>query len=302
MQARLNEKIKFRESFRPFAPAVLRERVAQYFDLDEPSPYMLLVAAVKSADEPDDGNAAGFGDRLRAVRSALPAVTHVDRSARVQTVDERENPRFHRLLRAFEERTGCAVLVNTSFNVRGEPPVCSVADAYRCFMRTGMDYLVVGDYLIDKREQPPLAPEVVARRSSIAEDYERIDRSPRALRRFGFTMAIVLGIATALTFRRYPAVALGLVIAGALLSVAAQFAPAQLAMVHRIWIKLSLAMGWVMTRVILTLVFFLVVTPVGLLQRLVGKRAFEVAFRTSENTYWKPREAPFERESYERQF
>ena len=303
MQARLNEKIKFRESFRPFAPAVLRERVADYFALDQPSPYMLLVAPVKSADDAADGNAAGFGDRLRAVRSAIPAVTHVDRSARVQTVDERENPRFHSLLRAFEERTGCAVLVNTSFNVRGEPPVCSVADAYRCFMRTGMDYLVLGDYLVDKRQQPPLAADPVTRsRSSIAEDYERIDRSPRALRRFGFTLAIVFTIAAALLFRRYSNAALGFAIAAVLLAAAAQFAPAQLAIVHRIWIKLSLAMGWVMTRVILTLVFFLVVTPVGLVQRLAGKRAFEVAFRTAENTYWKPRETAFDRESYERQF
>ena len=303
MQARLNEKIKFRESFRPFAPAVLRERVADYFELEEPSPYMLLVAPVKSADQTPGGDAAGFGDRLRAVRSAIPAVTHVDHSARVQTVDERENPRFHSLLRAFEQRTGCAVLVNTSFNVRGEPPVCSVADAYRCFLRTGMDYLVLGDYLIDKRQQPPLAPEPVTRsRSSIAEDYERIDRSPSALRRFGFTLAIVLAIATAFTFRRYPNVALTFAIASVLLGVAAQFAPAQLAAVHRVWIKLSLAMGWVMTRVILTLVFFLVVTPVGLLQRLVGKRAFDVAFRTHENTYWKPRETAFDRASYERQF
>ena len=303
MQARLNEKIKFRESFRPFAPAVLRERVGDYFELNESSPYMLLVAPVKSAAEPAAQDDKGFGARLRSVQSAIRAVTHVDGSARVQTVDARENPRFHALLRAFEKRTGCAVLINTSFNVRGEPPVCTVADAYRCFMRTGMDYLVLGNYLIDKRQQPPLAVQQVrGSRSAIAEEYERLDRSPRALRKFGFTMSIVLAIVAAFTFRRWPIAALVLVSAAAFLAIAAQFLPTTLAGFHRVWIKLSLALGWVMTRVILTLVFFLVVTPVGLVQRLAGKRAFDVAFRTSENTYWKPRQTPFERAAYERQF
>ncbi|CAA9210411.1 MAG: Nodulation protein nolO [uncultured Chthoniobacterales bacterium] len=303
MQRRLNEKIKFRESFRPFAPAVLRERVAEYFELDEPSPYMLLVAPVKAAVESSVDDSAGFGDRLRAVRSPIPAVTHVDQSARIQTVDVRENPRFHALLRAFEQRTGCGVLINTSFNVRGEPPVCAVEDAYRCFMRTGMDYLVLGNLLIDKRQQQPLpaAPPPTAR-SWIADDYERIDRSPRALRRFGFTMGIVAGVITALLIRRYPAVAMTTGVVAVLFAAAGQFAPTSLAAIHRIWMQISLAMGWVMTRVILTLVFFLVLTPVGLLQRLAGKRAFEVAFRTPENTYWKGRETPFERESYERQY
>ena len=303
MQARLNEKIKFRESFRPFAPAVLRERVSEYFELAEPSPYMLLVAQVKSASEATGGNANDFGQRLRSVQSTIPAVTHVDGSARIQTVDERENSRFHALLRAFENRTGCAVLINTSFNVRGEPPVCTVADAYRCFMRTGMDYLVLGNYLIDKRRQPALPVERGApTRGWIAEQYDRIDRSPRALRRFGFTIGVVLLLVAAFTFRPYPTTAALLATVAVLLGIAAQFAPTWLAAFHRVWIKLSLALGWVMTRVILTLLFFLVVTPLGLLQRAVGKRAFEVAFRTSENSYWKPREAGFERASYERQF
>jgi len=303
MQRRLNEKIKFRESFRPFAPAVLRERVADYFELDEPSPYMLLVAPVKAAAEPTVEGATGFGDRLRSVRSPIPAVTHVDQSARIQTVDQRENPRFHGLLRAFEERTGCGVLINTSFNVRGEPPVCSVEDAYRCFMRTGMDYLVLGNYLVDKRQQPALPPDKAeSPRSAIAADYERLDRSPRALRRFGFTMSIVAIVIAALLTRRHFNAAL---VAGAVavcFSAAAQFAPGGLAPLHRVWMQLSLAMGWVMTRVILTVVFFLIVTPVGLLQRLAGKRAFDVAFQTRDPTYWKLRQTPFERASYERQF
>ena len=164
MQEKLNLKIKFRESFRPFAPAVLRERVSDYFELEESSPYMLLVAPVRficrRTDSPGrtirlDGEtangAAGFLERLKTPRSTIPAVTHVDYSARIQTVSEEENSRFYALLRAFEAQTGCAVLVNTSFNVRGEPPVCTPEEAFRCFIRTDMDFLVLGNFLIDKQ-------------------------------------------------------------------------------------------------------------------------------------------------------
>ncbi|MDX1507506.1 MAG: carbamoyltransferase [Woeseiaceae bacterium] len=157
MQSVMNLKIKYRESFRPFAPSVLWERVSDYFDLDAPSPYMLIVAPVREdlrlplSDEQD----ALFGiDKLKLERSKLPAITHVDYSARVQTVHAETNPRYHSLLRAFEQLTGCGVLVNTSFNVRGEPIVCSPTDAYRCFMRTEMDYLVMENFLLDKRQQP----------------------------------------------------------------------------------------------------------------------------------------------------
>ncbi len=153
MQRTLNLKIKFRESFRPFAPAVLEERVADVFELDRPSPYMLVVAPL--ADRPADAATVpgeGF-ERLQHVRSALPAVTHVDYSARIQTVDASTNLRFRRLIEAFDRQTGVPVLVNTSFNVRGEPIVCTPADAYRCFMATGMDHLVLGNCLLDRRLQ-----------------------------------------------------------------------------------------------------------------------------------------------------
>ncbi|HJU12079.1 MAG TPA: carbamoyltransferase [Candidatus Binataceae bacterium] len=157
MQSVMNVKIKFRESFRPFAPAVLYERVADYFELDRPSPYMALVAPIcrelRIPLEPEQDNLFGI-DKLNVPRSTIPAITHVDYSARVQTVHEETNPRFYQLLRQFEALTGCAVLVNTSFNVRGEPIVCSPEQAYRCFMRTGIDYLVLENFLLDKRTQP----------------------------------------------------------------------------------------------------------------------------------------------------
>jgi carbamoyltransferase len=156
MQSQMNLKIKFRESFRPFAPSVLRERVADYFELDCDSPYMLLVAPVRgelrrelAADEE-----RLFGiEKLNVPRSTIPAVTHVDYSARVQTVRREDNPVYYELLAAFERLTGCAVLVNTSFNVRGEPIVCAPSEAFACFMRTEMDALVLGDFVLLKSEQ-----------------------------------------------------------------------------------------------------------------------------------------------------
>ncbi|MFQ5767119.1 MAG: carbamoyltransferase C-terminal domain-containing protein, partial [Acidobacteriota bacterium] len=150
----MNLKIKFRESFRPFAPSVTTEAAGEYFDLDAESPYMLLVAAVQPARRRTHRGPPGRGlERLREIRSEIPAVTHVDYSARVQTVAARDHPLYHRLLQRFAHRSGCPVLVNTSFNVRGEPMVCSPEDAYRCFTRTGMDFLVLGNYLIDRSKQ-----------------------------------------------------------------------------------------------------------------------------------------------------
>jgi carbamoyltransferase len=158
MQSAMNLKIKYRESFRPFAPSVLAERVADYFEHTGPTPYMLIVAPVREELRipltSEQQQLFGI-DKLRLKRSELPAITHVDYSARIQTVHADTNPRYYRLLKAFEERTGCAVLVNTSFNVRGEPIVGSPTDAYRCFMRTEMDYLVIENLLLDKRQQTP---------------------------------------------------------------------------------------------------------------------------------------------------
>jgi carbamoyltransferase len=158
MQKKLNLKIKYREGFRPFAPAVLAEDAEEYFALEGvASPYMLLVAQVqpaRCAPLPQGYHQMSLWDRLYVPRSDIPAVTHVDFSARIQTVHRQTNPRFHQLISAFKARTGCAVLVNTSFNVRGEPIVCTPEDAYRCFMRTEMDHLVLGDFLFTKSEQP----------------------------------------------------------------------------------------------------------------------------------------------------
>ncbi|MEM7480668.1 MAG: carbamoyltransferase [Acidobacteriota bacterium] len=156
MQSVMNLKIKYRESFRPFAPTVLEERVSQYFDLDRASPYMLLVAGVeenlRTAPRGDEQD-LDIREWVNRPRSEIPAITHVDYSARVQSVSADTNPEYHAIIREFEALTGCGVIVNTSFNVRGEPIVCTPEDAYRCFMRTEMDYLVLGSFLLDKKDQ-----------------------------------------------------------------------------------------------------------------------------------------------------
>jgi len=157
MQSTMNLKIKFRESFRPFAPCVLREDVAGYFEMrpNEDSPYMLLVAAVREDKRLNSlGHLLQGLDKLKAKRSVVPAITHVDYSARVQTVDPERHPRLHRLMTAFKQKTGCPVIINTSFNIRGEPIVCSPEDAYRCFLATNMDVLVLENQILYKQEQP----------------------------------------------------------------------------------------------------------------------------------------------------
>jgi carbamoyltransferase len=157
MQKKLNLKIKYREGFRPFAPAVLAEDVQHYFELTSASPYMLLVQPVKKAlQHPVPGNyhQLNLTDKLYFQRSTLPAITHIDYSARVQTVHKETNAAFYELLTAFKQQTGCSVLINTSFNVRGEPVVCTPQEAYQCFMRTEMDYLVIENYVFNKKDQP----------------------------------------------------------------------------------------------------------------------------------------------------
>jgi carbamoyltransferase len=163
MQALMNIKIKFREGFRPFAPSVLYEKVSEYFEFEKESPYMLQVADVKKNRRikmKDDEEKLWGIDKLNVVRSDIPAITHVDYSARLQTVHKETNPRYYKLIEQFEKDTGCAVIINTSFNVRGEPIVCTPEDAYRCFMRTNIDYLVLGNYLLAKENQIPLEKDV----------------------------------------------------------------------------------------------------------------------------------------------
>ena len=184
MQSVMNLKVKFRESFRPFAPIVLRDRVANYFEMDCDSPYMLLGAPIReSVRKPVAGSATGL-DRLKQLRSTIPAVTHVDYSARIQTVDDTRNPRLHALLTLWEQATGCAVLVNTSFNVRGEPIVCLPEDAFRCFMGSEIDILVVGNcFLLKESQDPALKRKAWLSLATLAEQRNDAEAAQLAFRR-----------------------------------------------------------------------------------------------------------------------
>jgi carbamoyltransferase len=155
-QTVMNLKIKYRESFRPFAPSVLEEKVSEYFDTETPSPYMLLVAKVRKERRlpQPSGDGIPMMERLKVKRSDIPAITHLDYSARLQTVNKKDKPDYHEIISEFEKLTGCAVIVNTSFNVRGEPIICTPEDAYRCFMRTEIDILVIEDCILFKEAQP----------------------------------------------------------------------------------------------------------------------------------------------------
>ena len=159
MQSIMNLKIKYRESFRPFAPSVLEEDVSTQFEINCKTPYMLMVAPLRKelCYEMSKEQQKLFGiEKLNIKRSSLPAITHVDYSARIQTVNKKTNPRYYKLIDAFKERTGCPTIINTSFNVRGEPIVCTPQDAYRCFMRTEMDVLVLENQLLIKKDQPKI--------------------------------------------------------------------------------------------------------------------------------------------------
>ncbi len=287
MQATMNLKIKFRESFRPFAPAVRLEDTAEYFDLDHASPYMLLVASVNPniRKEPSEPERALIGlDQLRVMRSGLPAVTHIDYSARIQTVDRRDHPRFHALLSAFREKTGCGVLVNTSFNVRGEPIVCTPQDAYRCFMRTGMDMLVLEDIILYKPEQPPLADTIAA----ITPVETPPSPPPSYLRRFGLTMAAAFLILGTIGLWRHSLLWLPLVLLAGLFLIVGITSPKTLAPVERRWMALARFLGRIMTTVILTLAFALMIIPLGLLRRLFVHDPLGLKPDPSSPSYWKP--------------
>jgi carbamoyltransferase len=315
MQEKLNLKIKFRESFRPFAPSVLEERAADCFELSEASPYMLLVAPVREELRLNDCSprpacqaeakrrrvgavGSDFAAILKQRRSTLPAITHVDYSARVQTVSIADNPRFHSLLSAFERRTGCPVLVNTSFNVRGEPPVCTVEDAYRCFMKTEMDYLILGNCLLDKTQ----IGQDALKSPFLDTEPEKLDCSVPALRRFAFTIASVLAALGGFMLWRHRTAGWPLLSVALVLVATALLAPAALRFVYRPWMTLARVLGTITSSILLTVVFFLFVTPLGLVQRLFGKRPLDLRFKSAEPSYWQTRSGNPAAADYEKQF
>jgi carbamoyltransferase len=314
MQKKLNLKIKFRESVRPFAPSILKDAVKDYFQFDRPSPYMLFVSEIakdkRRAVSKEEQKLFGI-DKLNVIRSEIPAVTHVDYSARLQTVDGNTNERFHKLLKEFGNQTGHPILVNTSFNVRGEPIVCTPRDAYKCFMKTEMDYLVLENYLLDKREQPDFTSGTSYKSKQGAGRLQAktsiIDKSKfkdqREWRKFGIGLSIILGILGTIQWIKgisiFPIFYLS---AGIVLTSSLLF-PVILKPLFITFNYIGFFLGWVMTRVILSALFFLVVTPIGLLSRLLGKRYLQTDFKTKEKSYWKTHsEKKASKEHFEKQY
>ncbi len=229
MQSKLNQKIKFRESFRPFAPVILAERCEEYFEADRPSPFMLFASQLR--DQKDNSV------------SPVPAVTHVDQSARVQTVTESENPKLYRLIKRFENSTGCPMLVNTSFNIRGEPVVCSLVEAYQCFMKSDMDAVAIGNCLLLKSEQPPLTDLAV-------KPIKQASWWPR---------------------------------------------------IKRVWMTATFPIRWLASNATLTLIYFLIVTPIGFIWRRFERESFQAIDRDADS-YWKPRDQATDPTSYFKQY
>ncbi len=336
MQEIMNLKIKFRESFRPFAPSVLREKVSDFFEIDGESPYMLLVAPVKEEIRrqvsEEESRLSGI-DKLKVTRSSLPAITHVDYSARIQTVDGKDNPRYYSLLLELDKKYNCPVVINTSFNVRGEPIVCTPQDAYLCFMRTNMDYLILGNFLIENKTcSRTFARSLKPAPSPVG------DSSPRELSAKGgyywsnthvnankagnpYTMNKTCSRILGKTLQRRPVacqppadsgnysqdgfgqyktgnpytIKLGIT-TGLVL-------PTALTPIYKGWMGLATIMGWFMTRVILGVLFYLVITPVGLISKIMGKDFLDLKINRAQKSYWKRREPKaFEKESCENQF
>ncbi len=310
MQSVLNQKIKLREGFRPFAPAVLKEHASQWFDLprEQESPYMLLTApvaesqrcAVSPTERETMASDPDFCRRAAVVRSTIPGVTHMDMSARVQTVDAERSPRFHALLTEFFQQTGCPVLINTSFNVRGEPIVCTPENAYRCFEGTYMDVLVLEDCVIENSPaHAPILQGSKARRPVKHQSYP----TTRQLCEFALIGAIIVAI---LAMRQLMnggvSTGVGLGIAATIVAAIGCLHPRWLAPVFTTWMILTFPIAWIVSTLLLAIVFFGLITPLGLFFRLIGRDSLDRRLASSQDSYWQEKPAAVGSRRYFQQF
>jgi len=290
MQSIINIKIKNRESFRPFAPAILFEKLSDWFEMSVTSPYMLFVTHLKNDkcfDVGEDGEIQGL-DKLKIIRSQVPSITHVDNTARVQSVSDESNMMFFRLLSKFNDLTQCPILINTSFNVRGEPIVESPDDALACFMTTGMDVLAIGSYVLLKNEQPDDLLEKLEHRKTVEKQQApTIELLPKELRQF----AISTGVAASLIFGWFfpwladlkPDIDFML---GSILWIAwGLFFPTTLRPVYKSWMLFGSMMGRFMTPFILSITYFALITPAGLIMRLLGNDPLSRKLDNSVDSY-----------------
>ena len=293
MQSVINLKVKFRESFRPFAPVVRRECVADYFELDTDSPYMLFTAPLRSElRKPLPAGVTGM-DLLKAGRSTVPAITHVDYSARVQTVAHAGNPLLYDLLLRFERATGCGVLVNTSFNVRGEPIVCTPDDAYRCFANTEMDFLIMGSFVIERTagrngfRTAAMHPRPIEMKPDLKD-------GPGEWRKSGLKTALGLVILSSVLRWRHILTNdlwLGALVLPGIVAICAWWQPRWFRGHHRLLTRFGLAISQFIGRLLLLFFFFFILTPVGLILRLAGKDALQLRPLRAATTYWQSAKA-----------
>ncbi len=302
MQSRMNVRIKHRESFRPFAPTVLKEEASQWFELDRESPYMLLVTCVKDDKRCKVAEDLRGFDKLKIVRSLIPAVTHVDYSARVQTVKKSDNPLYYDMIHSFFEKTSCPVVINTSFNVRGEPLVLTPEDAYKCFMRTEIDYLMLGSFLLEKLNQSTIDEDVIWKKGFELCQMDRSKLDKIAFKNFGLTIGVVFLIFSGLFFlRQKQGVAVNNLVVSCIFFITGLVLPILLRPIYIIWMQLAFYLSWINTRIILVILFYLIFTPVGLFMKL-----FKINLLEKENkdkTYWiKKERIDFNILNYERRF
>jgi len=297
MQSTLNQKIKFRESFRPFAASILAEDVDDYFEVGvEPaSPYMLLVSKVaekRRVPSSCDSDARQGLEALKAVRSEIPAVTHVDYSCRIQSVDSQRNPLYHKLLKRFKDKTGCPLLVNTSFNVRDEPIVCSPEDAYHCFQSTEMDALIIDKFLLVKDGQPAQIDNQT--RKNPKEDCHAASPSEKDLLLFGLAAHTAMSMLGGVAILRFGLLRTGWVIlAVAAASFALYFlAPAIRKPFHSAWQKATYPLHWILSSTAIVCVYFLVFTPIAAILRFLGRTPLEKAPNPRIHSYWRKRMPP----------
>lgn len=293
MQKKLNLKIKFRESFRPFAPAVLKEKVSEYFELDKESPYMLLVAQVKKKLRIKLTHAqkkkVGL-EKLNIKRSVIPAVTHVDYSARIQTVDGRYNLLFYDLIKKFEKKYKCAVIINTSFNIQGEPIVCAPTDAYQCFMNTGMDYLLLGSFFLDKKRQigERLQQKIEMSKTSheIIREMRKIKDDTQTLKKFGILMGSILVLYGGVLLLRGKSWLQPILSLGLLFYFFTIISPRSLMIIHKVWMSLAIIIGWVMSRMILVVLYLIVFPVFHFLAKATNQRLLSLSVDKTVTSYW----------------
>lgn len=286
----LNQKIKYRESFRPFAPSVLEEKASEYFETDRPSPCMMFTAGIQKErrfpqPSPDKES---MSDRLKVKRSDIPAVTHLDYSARLQSVNRKDKPDYYSVISEFEKLTGCAVIVNTSFNVRGEPIVCTPEDAYQCFTRTEMDVLVMEDCILFKEHQTPRQEDENYIVSPDPPDITVI----REIRKTGLIAFIFFGCLCAVGLWHHKPVPLFLFGFLSISGLGFILIPGPLRPVYALWKRISFFTGRIITSIILTILYYTVITPFGLLKRLFGGCPLPLRPDRSASTYWVSRTEP----------